>query len=51
MQLFRNENYRVESIIILSKRMDCNTTCTNAVALENKIENGRITRKIGNILK
>ena len=47
MQSFLIDKSRVEIIVLSSKRIDHNSTCTGTAALENKTKNRRITMNIG----
>ena len=46
-QLFLLDKSSLESVIILTQRLMCNYTCTNAAALENGTKNMRIKRSMG----
>ena len=48
-QSFLIDDSRVESAILFTQRLDCNSTCTNIVDLKNRNKNMRITRNMGNV--
>ena len=47
-QLFLLDNSRVKSFVLFTKRLDCNSACTNLAALENRTNDMRNMRSVGN---